>query len=531
MNYFWIALGFLLTAFGQPAWISGFGSLAALFGYALFWKGMLSLTRLRTRFILAVFWFAAVQGVQLSWLATPDYMGPFIIPFTLFLALGLGVQFGILSRFVSFPMSWSRLFALAGVWAIFEYSRLFFLCGYTWNPAGLALTDTLYSLQFASVWGIFGLSFWVILVNLALLKAWTETSKKQAALGVSLALLPYLYGFAQIAWVDSWAPVSHTLKVALVQTNWAPEEKDFDPKMPGAHVPPLHQWKEILTALPMEQECDLIILPEAAFPLGAFSASYELASVMPLFDPEVMPPLVRPFAIFHRDSWRLCNAFLAQALANQFHAHVILGLDDRDREGKYNAAFHFIPFGAMPKRYEKQILAPIGEYIPLGQWRKWAQWIGEQYGIYSSFHPGKEGKIFHAQVPIGISICLEETFPDLMRQLRVKGAELFVSVSNDAFFPRTKLARQHFDHGRVRAVENGIPLLRSCNSGITCGIDGCGRPLSILSASKNTKTLFFSFPVRSYKTLYTFWGDAGILSSSFALIAINLLLSRKKKLP
>ncbi|MBX7067243.1 MAG: apolipoprotein N-acyltransferase [Parachlamydiales bacterium] len=529
MWYF--ALSFLLTAFGQPAWISGFGTLAAVFGYAIFWKGVLNVPRPMHRFIYATLWFAAVQGVQLSWLATPDYMGVLIIPFYMFLILGMGLQFGFISHFVTQPLSWLKLLAISGAWVICEWLRLFFLCGYTWNPTGLALTDTSYSLQFASVWGIFGLSFWVILVNLAVLKAWIEKSIRKTMIGVGLAVFPYLFGALQLAWVESSIPVSNTLKVALVQTNLAPEEKEFDSKLPTAYIHPLDQWEAILAALKEEKQADLIVLPEAALPLGAHTANYDLESIKKIFPEESLPPLKRPYAIFYRGSWRITNAYLAQALANQYKAHVIIGLDDRDMDGKYNAAFHFHPMDLIPKRYEKQILAPIGEYIPLGNWPRFARFIGEQYGIHSSFDPGKEGKIFQAQVPIGISICLEETFTSIMRQLRLKGAELFVSVSNDAYFPRTKLGWQHFHHGRVRAVENGAALLRSCNSGVTAGVDCFGRPFKILNSEKHTNALYFTFPVRSFKTLYTFWGDAAILTQSSLLIGAYLFFSRKKKLP
>lgn len=522
MWYF--ALSFLLTAFGQPAWVPGFGTLAAIFGFALFWKGLSAVSEPRTRFLIALLWYAAVQGVQLSWLATPEYMGILIYPFTLFLALGMGLQFAMLSHFVMGPLSWMKILALSSAWVICEWLRLFFLCGYTWNPAGLALADSSYSLQFASVWGIFGLSFWVILVNLVIFR-------KKYAVGAALALFPYLFGFVQQTWVESFSPITNTLKVALVQTNLAPEEKEFDPKMPHSYVPPLDQWEAILSALKEEKQADLIVLPEAALPLGAHTASYELNSIARIFPEETFPPLIRPYATFYRGSWRVSNAFLAQALANQYNAHVIIGLDDRDIDGKYNAAFHFRPMNLMPKRYEKQILAPIAEYIPLGGWQGFARFIGQQYGIYGSFDPGKEGKIFQTQVPVGISICLEETFTAIMRQLRLKGAAMFVSVSNDAYFPRTKLGWQHYDHGRVRAVENGVPLLRSCNSGITCGIDCFGRPVKILNSEKNPSALFFSLPVRSFKTLYTFWGDAAILTQSFLLIGIYLFVSRKKKLP
>src|SRR5690606_7142325 len=144
---------FLIVAFGQPAWIRGFGVLAGAFGFALFWHAMLSFPKKRDRFLLSMGWFAAVQGVQLSWMATVDDMGALIWVVYLFLILGVDGQFGVLSLFFNRPLDRFSIWALAGCWAIFEWLRLFFLCGCSWNPTGLAFADTPYSLQFASVWG------------------------------------------------------------------------------------------------------------------------------------------------------------------------------------------------------------------------------------------------------------------------------------------------------------------------------------------------------------------------------------------
>lgn len=529
-----LLFSFLVAAFGQPAWIPGFGILSAAFGYTFFWKGMLSFPRSRDRFLLSLIWFSAVQGIQLSWMTSMDYMGPFILIVYLFLIVAMGVQFGIISLLIGESISWHRALAIAGIWVMFEWIRLFFLCGFTWNMVGLALTDSFYSLQFAAVWGIFGLSFWVILVNLAAMKAWIENSKKGVALWLSLAAFPYFFGALHQHWAESHLLSGKDLRVALIQTNLMPEEKEFSPNKPGAYIPPLVQWGQIIDELQSlrENPIDLIVLPEAALPLGAHAMGYQLKSVPKFFKEEAFPPLKRPYALFDRGFWKVSNAFLLQTLANQSNADVITGLDDRDFHGSYNAAFHFRPQNTPYERYEKQVLVPVGEYIPLERWEGLSQFLGEQFGIYSSFKCGTEGKVFKGDVPIGISICVEETFSSLIRTLRVKGAQLMVNLTNDSWFPHSKLAQQHLDHGRVRAVENGVPVLRACNSGISCGIDCFGRSIQqILPQEKRrTEILYFTLPVRSYSTLYTWWGDSAILGISFSF-AFSYFLFRKKKLP
>ncbi len=531
MKIFLLIVSFLLAAFGQPAWIPGFGMLTAAFGFALFWRAMLFYSRPRDRFFLSLIWFSCVQGVQLSWMTTMDYMGPLIIGLYLFLILGMGVQFGILSFFFNEEIRWHRSLAMAGCWVLFEWSRLFFLCGFTWNHVGLTLADNSYSLQFASVWGIFGLSFWVILVNLAAFNVLIEKTKKRAAIWAAMALFPYLFGFVHQHWIESKVPISGHLNVALIQTALFPEQKDRLPESPEAYIPPLAQWERILNVIDPEKKVDLLVFPEAALPLGAHKAGYDLASLHKYFDPEFFPPLRDPYALFERGKWKVSNAFLVQTLANRLNAHVIVGLDDIDFTGKYNAAFHFHPKNLPYERYEKRILVPVGEYVPLRNWPRFARFVAKQFGIYSSFDAGRDVKIFNAHFPIGVSICLEETFSNLTRELRLKGAEIFVNLTNDVWFPRSKLPQQHFDHGRIRAAENGVCILRACNTGVTGGVDCFGRPLEQLPVSEEKASiLYFTLPVRSYSTLYTWWGDEAILGISLiSLLSYGLL--RKKKLP
>lgn len=531
MNIALVVMSFLIVAFGQPAWIPGFGILSAALGYALFWRAMLAFPRVRDRFLLSMVWFAAVQGVQLSWMTTMDYMGPLILVVYLILILGMGVQFGLLSFFFNRPINAIRALGLAGCWVLLEWVRLFFFCGFTWNPMGLALADSSYALQFASVWGIFGLTFWVILVNLAGLNALTEKTKGRMAIWAGLAFFPYAFGWIQQHWIEYHVPISRELNVALIQTGLYPEQKDYCNVAPSSYVEPLDQWDRVLSVLDESKPVDLIIFPEAALPLGAHTASYELHEIKNYFEEKDFPPLKSPYAFFDSRGWRVNNAFLVQTLANHYKSHIIVGLDDADLSGRYNAAFHFLPENLPYGRYEKRILAPVAEYVPLREWQFFSRFVADQFGIYSSFNPGTEVKIFQAPLPIGVSICLEETFSNLIRELRVKGAELFVNLTNDVWFPGSKLPMQHFDHGRVRAAENGVYILRACNTGITGVIDCFGRSVQQLPASEQkVSSLYITVPIRSFATLYTWWGDSAILGISAVGMVLQFLL-QKKKLP
>lgn len=543
---FWISLvlSFLIAALGQPAWVSGLGAVSACAGFALFWNAMLCLSKPKDRFLLSFGWFAVVQAVHLSWMTSTSYMGMMIFGVYLILLAGLGLQFALLSAFVKpgDPLNFRKIAAAGGFWVFMEWIRLFFLSGFTWNPTGLSLAGSEYSLQFAALLGVYGLSFWVILVNLTALKAYLEKSKKIALLWGSLALFPYLFGIFHIQFTPPASTKS--LSAALVQTALFPEQKDYDNRKPDRFILPLDQWDRILAQLKGERKLDLIVLPEASLPYGAYRKLYPYQTARLFWiqhfgieSVSSLPPLEAPYAEAVEEMgmkrWNVNNLYLVQALSNQFNAHVLAGLDAEDpgTRLRYNAVFHFRPEQEKPERYEKRVLVPVGEYVPFKDIRFIARFLAENYGVTDSFQAGDQIKVFEGPLPIGVSICVEELYTGLMRDLRKSGAELFVNVSNDIWFPESRLPLQHFHHARVRAVENGVCTLRSCNSGITGAIDRFGRPGALLAPSEDSAgALHLSVLAETHKTLYTWWGDAAILALSGGSI-LCFLSTRKKKLP
>ena len=424
--------------------------------------------------------------------------------------------------------------------------RLYLLSGFTWNPIGLSLADNSLSIQWAALFGVYGLSFWVIFVNLFGIYA-AQLWKRRAMWGVCI-LLPYLFGGVHQWWIEKTLTTEKTLSVVLIQTAFLPEQKDAMAHLSAVFIPPLNQWERICHALNdrrllgEQKTFDLIVLPEAVVSMGAYTPAYPIDLILGFWEDQFgksalsdLPPLEPPLASFSlgQNGWRVTNAFIAQSIANHFNTHIIAGLDDREGSLQYNAAFHFEAHATPPKRYEKRVLVPIGEYIPFANIRWISQFLVKQFGMGDSFHVGTEAKLFFSPLPVGVSICLEETYSNLVRDLRRHGARLLVNVSNDVWFPHSRLPKQHLQHGRLRAAENGVCVLRSCNTGITGGIDCFGRVLATLPPSETEMNiLHLDFPVRSFATLYTWWGDGAILSVSVCcLLFLPLLALGKKKLP
>lgn len=511
-----ILLSLILVAFGQSSYISCFGIGAAAVGYACFWKASINMfSKTRDRFWAFFFWYAIVLAIQLSWLTSIQYMGMGILAIYALVIILFSLQFGCIAFFFKNPLSIRHCFALSGFWVILEWCRLLYIPG-NWVPVGIALSSTPLSIQFAAILGVYGLSFWVMFVNSYALCV------KKPVVWMALAIFPYLFGLAQQEWVKRFIPVEQTLSVALVQTGIMPEQKDRIYGYASQYIPPLSQWERIWEQLKVSHNLDLIILPEAAVGLSAYSPHYPIEMVEILwqyhFGKESLNDLPRT-----REK-KVTNSYLAQGLANHFKAEVILGLVD----GRYNSAFCFHPGNLPEERTEKRYLVPLGEYVPFSE-NKWvAQFFSEQFGVSDAFDVGAESKIFASHFPTAVSICVEETYSHFLRDLRNQGARLFVNVTNDVWFPTTRLPEHHFQLGQIRSAENGVYSLRSCNTGVTGVIDCCGKAIDTLPVSEEkVDVLYANVPVKSFKTLYSWWGDSAILT--FSAIGMIFGMRRRRK--
>lgn len=539
-------LSFVIVSFGQPAWLWWSGLITATIGYALFFLVLLCQSDRLKRFYVATVWFTAVQWVQLYWFTSHPYFYAYFLHAALSIMLGL--QFGVLGIFITEKnfQHWTRVFALAAFWTISEWLRLFFMSGFSWNPAGLALTGSLYPLQMASLWGVFGLSFWVMVVNLLAVRAWLQRyAFTPVCIFFLAASVPYLYGAIHLNFhQEKFAKQqSSSFRALLVQTAFGHDEMSGIKDKNQFVIKLIRQWNKILNTVKLQygKEIDLIVFPEYIVAGGAYSFIYPYETVKNVFieafgsdSVNKLPPKEEPYVSLlqtsHGEMFLVNNAFWVQALANIFHSGVVVGLEDaEDVDGNreiYAAALYFKPVSqngvlSAPERYEKRVLVPFGEYIPF----EWCQVLAEIYGIKGSFTPGKEAKVYCAnETPFGLTICYEETFGDLMRGNKQSGAQILVNLTSDVWYPQSLLPLQHFTHARLRTVENGIPLIRSCNMGITGAIDSLGNTVAVVQeegipSEFKFEALKVDVPIYHYQTLYSRFGDGLIIGLSAFILA------------
>ncbi len=535
-----LALSFIVVALGQPAFVPWLGLVAAACGYAICWWG---LARFRpfTRFLFGTLWFTGVHMVQLSWMTADEYHGLYMWAAWVAVSLVTGVQFGLLAMLLPRPgrATILRILVLPAAWTIMEWARLYILSGYTWNPAGIALTPYLIPRQVVTYVGVYGLSFLVMLANGLVLWAldFPRRLARWATAG-ALVALPYLMGYVHLVVHQHQldANTDRPLRVLLVQPGLFPGERAFLGHATHHPIHPLEQWARLINLVGAhhEHDIDLIVFPEGTVPYQATDLLYEHNTAMNLITALLkgdvaIPALSKAFSgdVVSQQYGRLRavnNAFFCQALADNCRCDVVAGLDHVDCGECYNAAVLFQPgHTEIAGCYGKRILLPFAEYLP----GEWMRPMCERYGITSFFKPGEEAEVFEGVIPMGMIVCYEETFPHVIRESRLRGAEILVNVANDGWYPHSRLNQQHFHHGRLRALENGVPLVRACCTGITAAVDSLGRTVGMVGdetqASETlSEALLVEVPRYHYKTLYSFLGDALPLSASFLILLVAL---------
>jgi apolipoprotein N-acyltransferase len=189
----------------------------------------------------------------------------------------------------------------------------------------------------------------------------------------------------------------------------------------------------------------------------------------------------------------------------------------------YNALYSFEE-GALHGRYDKYYLVPFGERWPLidqleGAYRAVFGMFG--LPLLASTSAG-EGPVPLA-TPLGdvaAFICYESVFPQVQRRMVAEGGRVLVLATNDAWFGRGNGARQHFDMGRLRAIETRRWLLRAGNDGVTAAVDPYGRVTAELPQAV-ADTLLVSFALRDDLTFWVRYGAwlAPVLAAWLALAA------------
>ncbi|MEK7676335.1 MAG: apolipoprotein N-acyltransferase [Verrucomicrobiota bacterium] len=366
----------------------------------------------------------------------------------------------VANRFLA--ASWSQravwAFCCAALWVTLEMVAARFLTGFPWNFLGVSQYKILPLIQIASVTGVYGISFLVVWVSAGLLSAAVVLARRPLAHRIWLAevVLPLLAAASVIGFgvrrLSDFQPGQRTLKVTLVQPS-IPQTLIWNPKENTNRFDRLIRLSEAALAT----KPDLLIWPEAAVPNMLRYDSHTFAAVT---------NLVRTHKV-----WMILGADDAEP------KHGLTGAAGEARDYDFfNSSFALDPNGNIVGAYQKRRLVIFGEYVPLARWLPFLKHltpIGD-----NAFTPGKSPtphRLAGLGVTLSVLICFEDTFPLLARESVAEDTDFLLNLTNNGWFGESASQWQHAANGLFRAVENGLPLVRCANNGLTCWVDALGR--------------------------------------------------------
>jgi apolipoprotein N-acyltransferase len=160
---------------------------------------------------------------------------------------------------------------------------------------------------------------------------------------------------------------------------------------------------------------------------------------------------------------------------------------------------------------------PFGEYVPL------PQWLGGSLisGLVGEFTPGDKYTLMPiGNHRVGVFICIESAYPSIARTLTSEGADALINISNDGYLGPTAVMRQHLANTVFRAVENGRPLLRVTNTGISASITADGFVADTTNGYQPESRTWSVSPNLTSATFYTNHGDLFVEFCTVITIAV-----------
>jgi apolipoprotein N-acyltransferase len=421
--------------------------------------------------------------------------------FCLYLGLYHGVFGLLLSLAVGPGRDYRRaLLATPFLWVAVELARTL-VTGFPWNLLGTAQVDNI-SLSRITTWtGVYGVSFEIMLVNVAIAAAFLVPRKKRSTLLIAALTAAAVLQAGRL--IDApGLPADHA--ALLVQENlpvdatWTRdtfertlrELADLSVKAMGSNSSSLSV--PVLKA----DAIDLIVWPESPAPF--FTSD-------PLFR--------EPMSELGRDThtWVVTGA-IGNTSAMQ---------SGRSRTEVFNSAALISPSGDWTARYDKVHLVPFGEYLPFPSLFAFAGGLTKEVG---EFEKGRSRAPLDAgSTRLGIFICYESVFPGEVRQFADQGAQVLVNLSNDGWYGDSGAYAQHLNQTRMRAIENDRWILSATNTGVTASIDPYGRTVARLPR-KERGALVAPYALTSGTTFYTRHGDW--FAWLCAIISAGALLTR-----
>jgi len=406
----------------------------------------------------------------------------------------------------------ARVLTFAAVWVFFEWVRSWLFTGFPWNLTGYVWAATPEVMQAAAYAGIFGVSLMTVVAAGAPAvlagpgagpgaRAWIAAAFFTVALpaavwsGGAMRL-----GAAPVYGPDDTTAMVPGVRLRIVQAN-IPQRRKWQPELRAGHL----QRHIALSQQPPSRPSALppthVIWPETAVPF--FLANDDVAR-------RVAAAAAPPGGALITGAVRRSGGKSGSAVFWN-SAHVITG------------------DGRIAANYDKAHLVPFGEYVPLRGILPLDKLVPGQ-GDFSA-GAGRQTIVIPGLPPVSPLICYEAIFPGAAARRDARPGWL-LNLTNDAWFGTFAGPQQHFAIAATRAVEEGLPLVRAANTGISAVIDPYGRP--VVTLGLGVEGVIDSGLPRALPTLtpYARWGNAlpaGLLGIAALLIVLLRAGQRRRE--
>jgi len=435
-------------------------------------------------FGLVIFYWVYALWEWVSVLTIPSHLG---------LAAYLGIFYGLFgwgfAHLRERIPDWSLALALPALWVILEFARSLTIFGFPWAQAADALTThtLLPYAQVAAHTGIWGASFSVVLINVLLFLFISRGNYTYLVTSTTLFVVLYIGGFL---W-GGYEAEGEEVTVALLQTS-IPQTERTDPTRLYEHLSYFQTFLEVIET--RINQVDLVVLPESALP--AF-----------IFDQDDLRDYFTTWANTHQTPI-LIGSFTTEFIDNQSRV--------------YNSVAYIDTSGSYDQIYSKIQLVPFStEYFPGIKMIK-STGVTDFFpmiGRLGRISPGDSYSPLETSLGnIGTPICFETIFPHISREFARSGAQVLMTVTNDAWFHNTWALPQHFRKGVYRAIENRRYFVQTANSGISGVISPEGEVLT-RSVINDRVITYGNFRLLNNETLYMKYGDWFVYLCMLMLLA------------
>ncbi|MBV9497433.1 MAG: apolipoprotein N-acyltransferase [Acidobacteria bacterium] len=422
----------------------------------------------------------------------PYYLGVLIfIAMAFYLGL-FGAAFGLLVYWIRPGASFVRWLTIPLAWAATEYGRTYLLTGFPWNLIAAAIADYTSFIQIDRVAGPYLVGAMILLPSIVI--AWWVT---QPAPGIRRLFVVAPIAIVMFVWWGTGLVAAKLnvrtngtppMRAALLQPNISQEMR-----WSRENVIEIYQRMIGMTDEAVKHNVATVIWPESTVPLSFSSTD------------------------FYRDE--------IENVSRTYNVDVILGsvAEDAAQPDKiWNAAF-LVSGGKTIGHYDKIRLVPFGEYVPLRKALFFAKKLVHEVGEFTF---GTRETPLDGKFRYGPAICYEIVYPQITRTQVRNGADVLVTITNDAWYDGTSAPRQHLNQARLRAVEDDRWLLRAGTTGISAVVNPAGEIVHELPMGRQG-IIYAEFQPRQSTTPYVRFGDWFAWLAILATFAVAIRTDKK----